>query len=301
MKNCKLSEEFYEKIFEMEINLMNNFDINELSELMRMYQKCIEYYEKENNYEICEGFQKRMEHFMIQPFIQKNIKKNYFSEANDEVNKAKDKCELYEKMKSRLKYEYISHIINYDAKSRSEKEKISYDISHSANKLNNVIQNEFTLQINIFHKKLKSQNKTKNILQVDISKKREINDFLAETFANFNEYFYTKLIAKLIEKLRNIYDEKYAKYKTIIEYYSKDIRESQEIIANDNSSPYNEILSSILNEKENEIKSLCESIDEKINNTNNEFKSNLNIDPIIIAEINKIKIKILSYINQIIY
>ena len=112
MKNCELSEEFYEKIFEMEINLMNNFDINELSELMRMYQKCIEYYEKENNYEICEGFQKRMEHFMIQPFIQKNIKKNYFSEANDEVNKAKDKCELYEKMKSRLNYEYIYYIFS---------------------------------------------------------------------------------------------------------------------------------------------------------------------------------------------
>ena len=136
MKNCELSEEFYEKIFEMEINLMNNFDINELSELMRMYQKCIKYYEKENNYEICEGFQKRMEHFMIQPFIQKNIKKNYFSEANDEVNKAKDKCELYEKMKSRLKYEYISHIINYDAKSRSEKEKISYDEVKGLNKNN---------------------------------------------------------------------------------------------------------------------------------------------------------------------
>ena len=108
-----------------------------------------------------------------------------------------------------------------------------------------------------------------------------------------NDLFYQKLFTKVIDSLKLIYEDKFDRYKKTSEYYDKDMNEAKEEKAN-------ELLSTMEEEKTNEINTLNKSTEEKIDKLITEMKSKITNDTEILLEIDKFRLELINKINEII-
>ena len=256
-----IDEDFFEHLFTLELSLQKEFTSTSLSQLIVLYQKVIEYYETENNFEACNGFQQRMNNFLSQPFIQKQMQKQI---ASKEITQAKRKSDAYEKMKARMNFECLSKLISYE--NNKSNNDINSEVTLTHSRISSLMKSDFDEQMNQFKERLKQrkkydssskENESTSMISSNDTNNNHMHYIIDNFIKSINDLFYQKLFTKVIDALRLIYEDKFDKYKKISEYYDKDVNE-------ENEEKANELLSAMEEEKTNEINTLNKSTEEKI-------------------------------------
>ena len=292
-----IDEDFFEHLFTLELSLQKEFTSTSLSQLIELYQKVIEYYETENNFEACNGFQQRMNNFLSQPFIQKQMQKQI---ASKEITQAKRKSDAYEKMKARMNFECLSKLISYE--NNKSNNDINSEVTLTHSRISSLMKSDFDEQMNQFKERLKQrkkydssskENESTSMISSNDTNNNHMHYIIDNFIKSINDLFYQKLFTKVIDALRLIYEDKFDKYKKISEYYDKDVNE-------ENEEKANELLSAMEEEKTNEINTLNKSTEEKIDKMITEMKSKVSNDTEILIEIDKFRLELINKINEII-
>lgn len=292
-----IDEDFFEHLFTLELSLQKEFTSTSLSQLIVLYQKVIEYYETENNFEACNGFQQRMNNFLSQPFIQKQMQKQI---ASKEITQAKRKSDAYEKMKARMNFECLSKLISYE--NNKSNNDINSEVTLTHSRISSLMKSDFDEQMNQFKERLKQrkkydssskENESTSMISSNDTNNNHMHYIIDNFIKSINDLFYQKLFTKVIDALRLIYEDKFDKYKKISEYYDKDVNE-------ENEEKANELLSAMEEEKTNEINTLNKSTEEKIDKMITEMKSKVSNDTEILIEIDKFRLELINKINEII-
>ena len=292
-----IDEDFFEHLFTLELSLQKEFTSTSLSQLIVLYQKVIEYYETENNFEACNGFQQRMNNFLSQPFIQKQMQKQI---ASKEITQAKRKSDAYEKMKARMNFECLSKLISHE--NNKSNNDINSEVTLTHSRISSLMKSDFDEQMNQFKERLKQrkkydssskENESTSMISSNDTNNNHMHYIIDNFIKSINDLFYQKLFTKVIDALRLIYEDKFDKYKKISEYYDKDVNE-------ENEEKANELLSAMEEEKTNEINTLNKSTEEKIDKMITEMKSKVSNDTEILIEIDKFRLELINKINEII-
>ena len=292
-----IDEDFFEHLFTLELSLQKEFTSTSLSQLIELYQKVIEYYETENNFEACNGFQQRMNNVLSQPFIQKQMQKQI---ASKEITQAKRKSDAYEKMKARMNFECLSKLISYE--NNKSNNDINSEVTLTHSRISSLMKSDFDEQMNQFKERLKQrkkydssskENESTSMISSNDTNNNNMHYIIDNFIKSINDLFYQKLFTKVIDALRLIYEDKFDKYKKISEYYDKDVNE-------ENEEKANELLSAMEEEKTNEINTLNKSTEEKIDKMITEMKSKVSNDTEILIEIDKFRLELINKINEII-
>ena len=292
-----IDEDFFEHLFTLELSLQKEFTSTSLSQLIELYQKVIEYYETENNFEACNGFQQRMNNVLSQPFIQKQMQKQI---ASKEITQAKRKSDAYEKMKARMNFECLSKLISYE--NNKSNNDINSEVTLTHSRISSLMKSDFDEQMNQFKERLKQrkkydssskENESTSMISSNDTNNNHMHYIIDNFIKSINDLFYQKLFTKVIDALRLIYEDKFDKYKKISEYYDKDVNE-------ENEEKANELLSAMEEEKTNEINTLNKSTEEKIDKMITEMKSKVSNDTEILIEIDKFRLELINKINEII-
>lgn len=292
-----IDEDFFEHLFTLELSLQKEFTSSSLSQLIVLYQKVIEYYETENNFEACNGFQQRMNNVLSQPFIQKQMQKQI---AAKEITKAKRKSDAYEKMKARLNFEYLSKLISYE--NNKSNNDINSEVTLTHSRISSLMKSDFDEQMNQFKERLRQrkkydssskENESTSMISSNDTNNNDMHYIIDNFIKTINDLFYQKLFTKVIDSLKSIYEDKFDRYKKISEYYDKDMNE-------ENEEKANELLSTMEEEKTNEINTLNKSTEEKIDKLITEMKSKITNDTEILIEIDKFRLELINKINEII-
>ena len=292
-----IDEDFFEHLFTLELSLQKEFTYTSLSQLIELYQKVIEYYETENNFEACNGFQQRMNNVLSQPFIQKQMQKQI---ASKEITQAKRKSDAYEKMKARMNFECLSKLISYE--NNKSNNDINSEVTLTHSRISSLMKSDFDEQMNQFKERLKQrkkydssskENESTSMISSNDTNNNHMHYIIDNFIKSINDLFYQKLFTKVIDALRLIYEDKFDKYKKISEYYDKDVNE-------ENEEKANELLSAMEEEKTNEINTLNKSTEEKIDKMITEMKSKVSNDTEILIEIDKFRLELINKINEII-
>lgn len=292
-----INEDFFERLFTLELSLQKEFSFSSLSELVVIYQKVIEYYEAENNFEACLGFQQRMNNILSQPFIQKQMQKQI---ASKEITKAKRKSDAYEKMKARMNFEFLSKLITYETNKNNNN--IKSELSLTQERISSLMNSDFDEQMSQFKERLKQkkkydssskENESTSMISSNDTNNNDIHYIIDTFIKTINDYFYQKLFTKLIDKLKLIYDDKFEQYKRISKYYDKDLNE-------ENEEKANELLSTLEDEKINEINTLNKATEENIERLITEMKNKVPNDTEIMIEMDKLRLEIINKINELI-
>ena len=292
-----IDEDFFEHLFTLELSLQKEFTSTSLSQLIELYQKVIEYYETENNFEACNGFQQRMNNVLSQPFIQKQMQKQI---ASKEITQAKRKSDAYEKMKARMNFECLSKLISYE--NNKSNNDINSEVTLTHSRISSLMKSDFDEQMNQFKERLKQrkkydssskENESTSMISSNDTNNNNMHYIIDNFIKSINDLFYQKLFTKVIDALRLIYEDKFDKYKKISEYYDKAVNE-------ENEEKANELLSAMEEEKTNEINTLNKSTEEKIDKMITEMKSKVSNDTEILIEIDKFRLELINKINEII-
>ena len=214
-----IDEDFFEHLFTLELSLQKEFTSTSLSQLIVLYQKVIEYYETENNFEACNGFQQRMNNFLSQPFIQKQMQKQI---ASKEITQAKRKSDAYEKMKARMNFECLSKLISYE--NNKSNNDINSEVTLTHSRISSLMKSDFDEQMNQFKERLKQrkkydssskENESTSMISSNDTNNNHMHYIIDNFIKSINDLFYQKLFTKVIDALRLIYEDKFDKYKKI--------------------------------------------------------------------------------------